>query len=410
MDLREAIQSIKIIDQHCHPIDYWYWFESVGSNPFAKFSAKLAVPDQLTTRPREQALLRIYKTLYGFPYDKITPDNEAQLQEAFQRSKPDEITEAQLFYRMMDLAGIESAVNICSGRPVLPPGLDNKRFGRVVAIDGFAVPLDNSTAGSNERQRQFIKMVEYFPNLIREQAKPRTFDDYLQMISSTFEEVQRGGTLGFKMNHAYWREMNIDVVNKKEAEDVFAKQDNSPARYKKLQDYIIRFMLAKAAELEMPVHIHTGCAASLPQPMFNGDPALLDPILWQPDLLNTKVILLHGGYPYTREAGFMAFRGGDVPKLFLDISVIPWWHYGSPHSLVPILKEWLGMGLAPKMLYGSDSLDPVTMWMGAINAREALYLALKDLVDSGMIDQDQAVMMAQMILHDNARNLYKDAI
>jgi hypothetical protein len=48
--------------------------------------------------------------------------------------------------------------------------------------------------------------------------------------------------------------------------------------------------------------------------------------------------------------------------------------------------------------------------MGAINIREALYLALKDMVDSGMIDQTQALTMAQMVLHDNAKQLYKDAI
>lgn len=410
MDLREQINSIKIIDQHCHPIDYWYWNESVGAYPFANFTTKLAVPDRLTTTSRERALLRAYKALYGFDHDKITPENEPELQEAYQRSKPDEVTEAKVYYRIMELAGIESAINVSGGRPVLPPGLDNQRFGRVLTIDGFAVPLDNSKAGSNEKQRQFIQMVEYYPHLVRKHANARSFDDYLYMISSTFEEVQKGGMLGFKMNHAYWREMNVDVVSKEEAEDVYAKQDNSPARYKKLQDYIIRFMLAKAGELDMPVHIHTGAAPGLPQPLSNANPALLDPILWHPDVFNTKIILLHGGYPFTRESGFMAFRFGDVPKVYLDISVIFWWHYGSPHSLVPVLKEWLSMGMAAKMLYGSDSIDPVSMWLGTVNIREALYLALKDMMESGMIDQSQAVTMAQMILHDNAKQLYKGAI
>ena len=42
------------------------------------------------------------------------------------------------------------------------------------------------------------------------------------------------------------------------------------------------------------------------------------------------------------------------------------------------------MGAAPKMLYGSDSADPVSMLLSAINIREALYLALKGMIEDGL--------------------------
>jgi predicted TIM-barrel fold metal-dependent hydrolase len=297
------------------------------------------------------------------------------------------------------------------GRPELPPGLDPKRFARAIGIDGFAIPLDNSAIGNNPRQKMFVEQVEFWPNIVRKEVDPQSFDDYLNMISTAMENFQKGGGISFKMNHAYWRDIAVDLVSKDEAADVYEKKDNSLDRYKKLQDYLIRHMIAKAGTLDLPVHIHTGGAPGLPQPMVYADPSRFDPFLWLPDLLNTKIVLLHGGYPFTREIGFMASRPSPpAPNIYLDVSAITWCQYSSPMSLASYLRDWFGMGAAPKMLYGSDAADPVSMLLSAINIREALYLALKGMIEDGLYNQSQAFMVAQMFLRDNAKILYKNAV
>jgi len=407
MDLREQINNIKIIDHHCHPIDYFYWDEAVGAYPFAALVAKLAVPNPMTTEVREKTLIKAFHDLYDFKYPKVTPENEKELDAAYQQSKKDEY---KMYDKVMQLAGIESAIEVCMGRPVLPPGIDAKRFGRAQCIDGFMIPLDNSGIGFNDRQKMFVKMIEFWPNIISKKALPKSFDEYLKMISDTFESLAQGGLNAFKMNHAYWRDIAVDAVSKEEAKDVYDKKDNSPVRYKRLQDYIMRFMIAKAGALDLPTHIHTGCAPGLPQGMVNADPSHLDSFLWLPDIMNSKIVLLHGSYPFTHEGGFMASRVGPVPKVYLDISVIFWWHPGSPQSLVPVLREWLDMGCADKMLYGSDAIDPLSMWMGAYNIREALYLTLKEMISEGVLSEAKALNIAQMILRENAKKLYKGKV
>ena len=411
MDLKEQINSIKIFDHHTHPIDAYFWMEAVGSNPFASFTAKLPVPTPLMTQRRIKSLIKIYKELFDFPYDEITPENEGELDKAYQASRVTYEAEAEIYHKVLAAGGIESVLAMCMGRPELPPGLDPKRFARAVGIDGFTIPLDNSTAGGNARQKMFIKQVEFWPNLLRKEVNPQSFADYLNMISTAMEDFQKGGGVAFKMNHAYWRDIAVDVVSEDEAADVYEKKDNAPVRYKKLQDYIIRHMLAKAGALDLPVHIHTGCAAALPQPMVCADPTRLDPFLWLPDLLNTKIVLLHGAYPFTREIGYMATRPNPpAPNIYLDVSVITWCQYSAPVSLASYLREWFGMGAAPKMLFGSDSADPANMLLSAINIREALYLALKGMIEDGLYNQSQAFMVAQMFLRDNAKELYKNAV
>ena len=411
MDLKEQINRIKIVDHHTHPVDAYFWMEAVGSNPFASFTAKLPVPTPLMSQKRITALLKIYKDLYDFPYDRVTPENEGELDKAYQSSKATYTAEADIYHKVLAAGGIESVLAMCMGRPELPPGLDPKRFARAAGIDGFAIPLDNSAIGNNQRQKMFVKQVEFWPALLRKEVNPQSFDDYLNMISAAMENFQKGGGSAFKMNHAYWRDIAVDVVSKDEAADVYEKKDNSPVRYKKLQDYVIRQMLAQAGALDLPVHIHTGGAAALPQPMVFADPTRLDPFLWLPDLANTKIVLLHGSYPFIREIGFMATRPNPpAPDIYLDVSVITWCQYSAPISLASYLREWFGMGAAPKMLYGSDSADPANMLLSAINIREALYLALKGMIADGLYDQSQALMVAQMFLRDNAKKLYKNAV
>lgn len=411
MDLREQINSIKVVDHHVHPIDTWYWMEAVGSYPFAFLSAKLAVPTPLMTEMRAKSLLKIYKVLYGLSHDKITPEDEVELDKAYQLSKADTTSEAKVYHKVLDSAGIENAISICMGRPLLPPGLDSKRFRRAVCIDGFALPLDNSAIGNNAPQKMFIKMVEYWPGMVRKEANPKSFDDYMNMISTTLEKLQKDGVVVFKVNHAYWRDIAIDVVSKDEAADVFNKKDNSPPRYKKLQDFILGQMIAKAGQLDIPFHVHTGCAPGLPQSLYYADPTRLDPFLWTPDCLNTKIVLLHGSYPFTHMSGFMASRPSPpAPNVYLDVSAINFCHFGTPISLVPFFRDWFEMGVAPKMLYGSDACDPTSMWLSCNNAREAIYLALKGMIDDGLISQSQALMMAQMFLRENAKKLYKNAV
>jgi hypothetical protein len=42
-----------------------------------------------------------------------------------------------------------------------------------------------------------------------------------------------------------------------------------------------------------------------------------------------------------------------------------------------VLREWIELGLADKILYGSDGVTPIKILISAIHFRNGLYLALQ---------------------------------
>lgn len=406
MGLREEIDAIRIVDGHVHAGDEWYWQRAAGSYPFLEDTKRLPEPNKYSTVTRQKALLKCYQDIYGYPHEKITPEGLEKLEAHYVASRDED---AKYTAIAMDKAGIDIAVQMCLSEPLVPPGYDSKRFALAQLVDGFLVPLDNSGIGNTVREKQFVKMTEYFPNLVKAKLQPETFDDYLGMISTTVDQLDKAGIAALKMNFAYWRDVSIDVVEKDEAGDVFAKKDTSPKRYKALQDYILRHLIAKAATVGLPIHIHVGPTA-VTKPMETTSPARFDPFLWLPDIKPAKILLLHGCYPYTREAGFMVGRAGDVPNLYLDVSLMWFLVQGAPESLVPILRDWILAGLVPRMIYGSDSPHVLGIMLAALNARHALYLTLQALVDEGSITEEQALEMAVAILRENAKTLYGERL
>jgi hypothetical protein len=148
-----------------------------------------------------------------------------------------------------------------------------------------------------------------------------------------------------------------------------------------------------AGDRHVPVQIHSGFGdRDLDLTLAN--PALLRPLLENPRFNRGPLVLLHAGYPYTREAGYLAAM---YPNVFVDWSLANPLLAGS--ALVRVLDDLLGLAPATKLLYGSDAWGvPDWIWLGAVYGREALATVLDGDPDAGH--------MARRILHDNAAELY----
>lgn len=404
MDLRKEIFDMTIIDGHVHAADQYYWMKAVGSYPFTMLTDKLPMPGPYTTISRKKALVKCWKDIYDFPYDEVTEENYKILDDVYQPSRQDE---GKFAMKAMDKAKIQGGVQMCMSGPEVSPGLDAKRFVKAQLIDGFLIPLDNTDVGSTPQEKMFLGMCTYYPGIKLKEMPPKNFDDYLKVIDKTLEDLtQKEDCHILKMNFSYWRDIEIDVISKEDAAEVYEKKDTAPKRYKMLQDYLLRHIIAKAATLDMICHIHAGPTMVL-KGMETTSPARFDPFLFLPDIKPAKIVLLHGCYPYCREVGFMVARTGNVPNLYLDISLIPYWHLGAPEIMVNQLREWILAGFIDKMIYGSDSPSVWGIMMAADNTREALYQALQGLVNEGVYTYDQALKIAQRVMYGNAKDLYK---
>ena len=87
------------------------------------------------------------------------------------------------------------------------------------------------------------------------------------------------------------------------------------------------------------------------------NPLLLEPVLNDPRLKATNFVLLHGGWPYVREAGALLQK----PNVYLDMSqqalVFP------ARTLAGWLREWLET-YPEKVLFGTDAYpySPAMGW------------------------------------------------
>lgn len=400
MGLKERIDEIRIIDAHVHCVDPYCWMTYVGSFPFG---FRLEKPGPTTLLNKRKSYIKGYQALYDFPYDDLTPENEAWLDETWKKTID---LEAEYDMKAFDQAGVEMGIEMCLSGPELPPGLPEDRFKMAVLIDGFLIPLDNTDVGQNERAKQFVTMGIYYPGTLVEKYQPADFDAYLKMISDTFDELKAQGVVAFKMNYPYWRDIQIDVVDYEDALPVYEQKDNSPVAYKKLQDYIMRFMTAKAAEIGLPIQIHTG-GIGISQQLYRTDPIYLEDLLWLPECKKAKIVLLHAAYPYCKKAGYMAQRKVNAPEIYIDFSMMVHCLPGAPDSVVPILRDFILEGLEDRLMYGSDGNNPMTTWLGAYDGREAVYQTVKGLCEDGYIDEEHAYVIAKKLLRDNAIALYQ---
>lgn len=169
---------------------------------------------------------------------------------------------------------------------------------------------------------------------------------------------------------------------------------------KKLRDHLLCRTLELCIEYDVPMQIHTGIG-DYEINLTLCRPALLMDLLRFPAFRACRVLLVHSGYPYHAEAGYMA---NVLPRVYCDVSEgIPF----AASAARRIFAEMLEMAPLCKVVYGSDGFNlPEINYIGAKLGKAALAQALEDLVNGGMLSQGEAEEAAGLILAGNACRLY----
>jgi predicted TIM-barrel fold metal-dependent hydrolase len=152
--------------------------------------------------------------------------------------------------------------------------------------------------------------------------------------------------------------------------------------------------------------VHAAAGAGSYFKVAGANPLLLEPVVNDPALRKTNFVMLHGGWPFVREAGAML----EKPNAYLDFSAYSLLQPAA--TLGGDLREWLEW-VPEKVMFGTDAYPysadlswEISAWLANRNAREALALALTGMVRDGEISRERASRLALMVLHDNAKRLY----
>jgi predicted TIM-barrel fold metal-dependent hydrolase len=310
---------------------------------------------------------------------------------------------------VLDQMGVEImlANRVAMGTSVQPP-----RFRWVPYADALIFPLDNAlVAAKNSDRKAFFALEDKLRTRYLAEAglsaPPATLAEYLtRVVMPTLERHKQGGAVAEKFEAAYLRSLAFDAADAAQADRVYRSRTPGDAEYKVLQDYLFRYVAAECGRLGMAVHLHTMAGAGGYFDVAGANPLNLEGVLNDPALRQTKFVLVHGGWPFTKETAPLL----EKPNAYLDFSGQSLQQ--SPATLAVTLREWLEH-VPEKVMFGTDAYPysnelgwEESGWISAHNGREALGRALTAMMRDGAITHARAVELARMVLRENAKALY----
>ena len=195
----------------------------------------------------------------------------------------------------------------------------------------------------------------------------------------------------------------VEPVWEAEAENVFSEaKAGDAAAYKELYVAIFTATLLQCQDLQVPVHLHSGCTGGLWDGLIaDADPLLLLPFIKQPKFRASRIVFLHAGYPWIQNAAAAAHA---LPHVWVDIGwVTPWISL----RIAECYRDLIGMAPLSKLMVGSGGHGSAEMaWLAAKTSKIALAEVLGDAVRLGLMAAQQAERAGRLILHDNAARLY----
>ncbi len=218
------------------------------------------------------------------------------------------------------------------------------------------------------------------------------------------EALGQQGYRGLKSIIAYRTGLDITPLSRTPDQGMQAldaiRRGTGGGAMKRLRDHLLCRALELCIEHGVPMQIHTGVGDHEVN-LISCRPALLMDLLRFPAFRACTVILVHGGYPYCTEAGYLA---NVLPRVYCDVSEgIPFAAGGARR----IYAEMLEMAPISKVVYGSDGFTlPEINAVSAVQGKRALAAALDDLVAGDLFSEAEAMEAARLILADTARRLY----
>jgi predicted TIM-barrel fold metal-dependent hydrolase len=379
--------DLPFIDHHCHPYDPRK--ATLEPELLARefFHGMGDIPDMSVPKPRMWGATDALR--YHIPFMGVVRTMICQLSKVFDcppnldavahernRLTAENFTAyAELLYKD---AGIVGTV-IDSDLPVNDPLIDLMP-GKKLRLFQFEPPL-----------QQLVKKVGSYQELIK------NFQNNLE------HSVKEDGSVGVKVHLAEEVGFGVLPAWEDEAVSVFSKAKAGDAgAYKKLYTAVFTATLLQCQELDIPVHLHSGFTGGMWKgPIHDADPFLLGPFLKHTEFLKTKIVLLHAGFPWTKQAGQMAH---GFPHVWVDMGqMTPW----ASLRIAECYRDVMAWAPLSKIVVGSGGHGtPEIAWLAAKTAKIALAEVLEDGVRLNLISKRDAETAANMILHDNAARLY----
>ncbi|CAE6522510.1 unnamed protein product [Rhizoctonia solani] len=382
--LQKAISSIPLIDNHAHNV-----FQSY--NPSSEYPREMIVSEAtgsaLNDSVHSLAHLRMRKQLARF-LDLPADASWSTVQKTAQNR------DYEAFCRdLIKAAGIQIIL--------FDDGFVNE-FCHPMAWHDRLTPYPN---------KRIVRIETLFESIVASAGPAAAFDEFIHAIKKFADDHE---VIGFKSIAAYRSGLDIQPSNTGaslatgttqsqvvEKEVQLRVEDASPFRVEHavVVKWLLNTTLSIISGRGKPIQFHTGLGDN-DIDLIKSNAALLQPLIKAyPDV---PFVLLHSGYPYARQAGYLATVYSNV---YLDFGLaIPLLSGSGQRNLVHQLME-----LCPtnKLLWSSDAaFHPERFYLGALQSKQALSEVLAEYVDRQEIQFEEAFGIAKQIFFENSNKLY----
>ncbi len=378
------LAEIPVVDAHCHPFIRQWFYTDLPSFRACFTEGRKRVENYVPSLVYYQWALREMRRALG-----LAPDADEETILAERAAQADDY-----------LAGIVGAA----------------RLGGLLVDDGY--PASGEALGVAAMGEacgcpswRVLRLETLLESLLLHAA---SLDDLLAVFNAELENLRARGVVALKSIIAYRGGLDVREPTQEAVRAAFTLARAVVAREGRvrlagpdaralLHAFLYR-ALEQAARQDIPIQVHTGFGDTdldllMSNPLWLR--ALIRASQERPPYRGARIVLLHAGYPYTREAAYLA---SVYPQVFVDVSLANPFLVG---MLPTIWRELLALAPAAKILYGSDSsVIPEHLWLGALQGRRTLGAALGELIEANLLSTSEALDAAESILNGVARVVY----
>ncbi|MFE4200823.1 amidohydrolase family protein [Aneurinibacillus aneurinilyticus] len=380
--MKEQLQNMHVIDVHAHPY-------VANTKPFTadEFVRKLSlsVIPEMFQKQQEQQL--------------VFPGSNMYMQITLQR----------LAHYFSCRPNIEEVVEIRNERTGDFSKYTQELFQdanlRGLVLDfGYPTPRIPKETYDNLSGIASWEVYRIEPVMVRISKETTDFFAFIEQYRADLQQaLQQRHILGLKTIIAYRSGLEIALEDERTAAAQYPEfRENERASVKALRDYCLHIAMEMCTEANKFMHIHTGIGDGevvLPK----ASPSFLLDMLRNKKYRDTKVHLVHGGYPWMEEAAFIV---SILPNVYMDISLqTPF----AGHGVERIISQVFEMAPFHKVMYGSDAFTiPEMNWLGVHLFKECLERVLMDWIRKNYMNEEVALHIAELVLHKNFENAYRE--
>lgn len=384
--LLEAIKSTPIIDHHAHPL---LKLGAVEKHPFLSIATEAhgdAIDASRTGLPHFRAVNGLARILEcNATWEDVTNAIREK------RSNNYDAWVARC------MSGIEVVL--------ADDGLDNS---------DDAEPYEYFSRFTRSPSKRIVRIEQIAANIFEDtRAQSSNVDDALAASLARFTQAIRANiadpeVVGFKSVICY--RTGLEIPGDSDAEkarlafkEAFGTRGFSKINHPGLNEYLVHILAKEIEESDQtfkkPIQFHTGLGDN-DLTLKKSSPAHLQDFIRK--YPTVPIVLLHSGYPFTRETGYLAAMYANV---YADIGEV--FPFLSRDGQEGVVRQILELCPGSKILWSTDGhWFPETYLLAVEQMREVVHTVLSDYVRKDDLSPAQAIQLVQDVLFNNPNKLY----